>query len=883
MASEPFCLLKQLKVGSYENCVILTYNADLFFFEQVVLPTLRSHGCNNNLVLMDLKQYEASLVSASRHLGSLGKLYSVLPVKAFGAFHPKLILQAGEKTGRLILGSGNLTVRGFSSNWELFTEVHRDKDGLADGLFQQMWSFVRSISRNAVGAVDRQLSQFEDTSRWLTETARLPDWPRLLAAQPNGPSITDQLHGLVRDRNVRRLIVISPFFDHDLRGLRELSAKFQPEQVWLIVQQDKVSLPGAVAVNLERLCVTDFEPPHSEKAAKAYLHAKAYILETDTGDFCLWGSPNCSSPAIVDTKNVELAILHTGKRGTFVNALGISDLLKKSRCIDPSNLTVRTDSSSNDEKAFRLVGAELCDDTIRVYLADAAFMPSVTIGRLLFFVSQQTLQEVGAKRETEGVFTAKVPLRHDKGVVICRLVLNDGTEDIVSSPAAVHFAAEIAKATPSRHSSDLDRISRAIQAGSSDWAKGLEQAYDLLFKIDQVEAAHASQQAQKGIAHKGSDASDDNAEKPEEIKEFDYFVGIGPIAAKKGVSPASVILQDMLRALTAQMLRGIEKDGDDVDADDVDVWKYQEEAESDSAESGGTITLEVPMDADDALRAHRGLRNCYRRLMRQLAERYEAIRDKDRNVEGDEFWRLGAVNVLLINGCQRRLKNWESLGQVLAPEDVLSEYLPSVAVMLGRVRVLAHDCSGPLAMKATCDFSDQHIRRAGATTAVILSSLAMVRRQWLQQPLFIRGKDDPNSYPHFIEIVAARSLATLLRLGLLPTLSEFTAIVEEIMSASEWCASLGTEAVQQSFRVLVQRATIIVKAEDTFDAKYPPTPVASMKEGAWVCAPSTGVTEVLKIRGSNVELLRCGGNRKKDGAVKVSAQFVVPTGLSRSS
>ena len=108
MATDPFPLLQRLKVGSYENCAIVTYNADLFFFEQVVLPTLRSHGCNNNLILMDLKQYEASLLSAAHDLRSLGKSYSVWPVSATGAFHPKLIFQSGRRGGRLILGSGNL-------------------------------------------------------------------------------------------------------------------------------------------------------------------------------------------------------------------------------------------------------------------------------------------------------------------------------------------------------------------------------------------------------------------------------------------------------------------------------------------------------------------------------------------------------------------------------------------------------------------------------------------------------------------------------------------------------------------------------------------------------------------------------------------------------
>src|SRR5262245_57802176 len=119
MAIELYPLLKHLQVGSYDNCVILTYGADLYFFEQVVWPILRSRGCYNNLVIMDSRQYESAITTASALLYRLGKSYSTWPVAATIAFHPKLILQTNESEGRLILGSGNLTVRGFSANWEL--------------------------------------------------------------------------------------------------------------------------------------------------------------------------------------------------------------------------------------------------------------------------------------------------------------------------------------------------------------------------------------------------------------------------------------------------------------------------------------------------------------------------------------------------------------------------------------------------------------------------------------------------------------------------------------------------------------------------------------------------------------------------------------------
>lgn len=882
MANEPFPLLKRLKVGSYENCVIVTYNADLFFFEQVVLPTLRSHGCNNNLVVMDLRQYEASLLSGGNRLASLGKTYSVWPVSVPGAFHPKLILQSGQRNGRLILGSGNLTVRGFSSNWELFTEIQRNSEGDNDQLFHEVWSFVRSVSEGVVGAAERQLHQVEETSKWLLETPEPSGWPRVLVGVPGRPSIASQLRELIGDSKVRRLVVLAPFFDANLRAVRELADILNPRQFWLVVQPDTVSLPGAVATKMKQLRLVKFEAPQKEKSAGAYLHAKAYIIETEDGDYCLWGSPNCSSAAIVNPTNVELAILHAGRRGEFVKKLNLSRLLKKDCCIDPSSLTVSENESESSEVAFRLVGAEVLNDTIHVLLADTRFKPQVMAGHLVFYAGDQVIEQVDAEREAEGVFVGKCVLPQDKGTILCRLVLNDEGTDSTSAPAAVHFASEIARATPSRRSGDIDRISRAIQSGSADWAKGLEQVCELLFKIETSVPTDDMRAAKAGVARKKPAPDDGGSEEPEEIKEYEYFVGSGKSPAGKGRSAASLLLEDILGALTAQMQRGLEEDSDETEADEEDLRRYQEEAESGSAESGGTVTFDLVMDPDDALRGHRKLRNGYRRVMRQLCHRYENLRDNESQITGDELWRLGAVNLLLMNGCERELNAALAVGAVLVPEDILADYLPAIEIILGRVRVLANNETGPLAMKAELDSTDQHIRRSAATTSLLLAALVEARRRWLKKPEYIRGKDTRNSPSYLSEIIAARSYTTFMRLGLLPTTEDFVAVAEDTMHRSGWLTQIGVSTLQKSFRELSRRANVIVTTEDAYDANHPPTPINAVKEGAWICAPSTGVTEILKVSGKNVELARIGGSKEDKGVVKVAGRFVVPTGLART-
>lgn len=339
----------------------------------------------------------------------------------------------------------------------------------------------------------------------------------------------------------------------------------------------------------------------------------------------------------------------------------------------------------------------------------------------------------------------------------------------------------------------------------------------------------------------------------------------------------------MLCALTSQIIRDVKQDAEDLNIDEEDAWKYQEEIESDSAESGGADTLQDQIAPDDALRAHKKLRNGYRRLIRKMTQRCESLRDGENSIGVEEFWRLGAVNLLLLNGCERTLNNTKYKDSVLVPEDILSDYLPAIAIMFGRVRLLASvtGSSGPLALKAKLA-PDQHVRRLGVTTAVILSALLEARHRWLQQPEYVRGKDVPHGQADVVEIVAARSLSTLIRLGLQPTSETFAEFAKETMQQSCWLSGIGIPVLQKWFHELSRRAKLIIKAEDEYDSKHTSTPSNAVKEGAWVCAPSTGVTEVMKVIGKNVELAMIGENTKEKKRLLVTVQMVVPTGMVRS-
>ena len=67
--------------------------------------------------------------------------------------------------------------------------------------------------------------------------------------------------------------------------------------------------------------------------------------------------------------------------------------------------------------------------------------------------------------------------------MICRLVLQDESGEQESTPAALHFLADLAEATPTRLQIQMKRAIAAIRSGTWEWAEGLEDVYELVVKI----------------------------------------------------------------------------------------------------------------------------------------------------------------------------------------------------------------------------------------------------------------------------------------------------------------------------------------------------------------------------------------------------------------
>ena len=125
----PPALLRARVVEDAHEILVCTYTADLRFFEATCLPEARSVRARVTVVHDD-----AVSVTPAEELRHAGTTYADVPVRcrSGGAFHPKLLLIAGEDRAVAAIGSGNATSAGWHHNAELWTVLGADADDWPD-------------------------------------------------------------------------------------------------------------------------------------------------------------------------------------------------------------------------------------------------------------------------------------------------------------------------------------------------------------------------------------------------------------------------------------------------------------------------------------------------------------------------------------------------------------------------------------------------------------------------------------------------------------------------------------------------------------------------------------------------------------------------------
>lgn len=367
-------LFEAFAEAHYHTSVVTTFGIDFGAYENIVLPRLRGAGCHNNLVLADHQMLAQSLGGAAEPPAEAGRLYGVSSGIAPGAFHPKVFLQLGRKRGRLMLGSANITTAGLAGNLELVNVVRAGKAQPGEQqLVSAAWQYLLTLLDTDSLAVREQLAWARPRAPWVAgeagpgEDVMLTDGTiaALLVPAP-GSGIGEQFVARM-DGAVRRLVVLSPYWDPKLEALTNLREALEPAQTAILIDPATRAFPRDA-----------FEPDsgvilyHRDGfRAGRFIHAKLFIAETAEADHVLVGSANCTIAALgkpgFQGTNIEACLYRRLPAGTVLEALGLTTVMTDERRLAAEALPdfVGVETSAEDAPSAGVAGhLEIYADTL---------------------------------------------------------------------------------------------------------------------------------------------------------------------------------------------------------------------------------------------------------------------------------------------------------------------------------------------------------------------------------------------------------------------------------------------------------------------------------------------------------------------------------------
>ena len=561
-----------------------TYSVDPAFYDSFIERRLRRSGCENNILLADSSMLTRALNATPAAFRLAGRRYAIVPVSVDGCFHPKIHLRFGRDKARLIVSSANATAAGWCRNLEVLADVDwsvRDEESPTGALIRKVYDYLMHWLKDvSVDSIQYKCRMIKRESPWLRdlsdneEDIELPDGSLVNVFCERGgdsPSILRQFVDRVKDERPKRLIVMSPYWDAQLRGWRELRKAFRDCETDIVLDPERNAFPVDALTSKDDV---EFRVLKAAANRKRFPHAKMILIETRSADHVLFGSANCSDDALgfrsKGSRNAEVCVYRRVAPGSVRNALDL-DLKTKLRRSD-----------------LRPVVPEDEEDDSGVERFDAGYIE--LSGRTLGWYPTQGIDGVGATIQL-GKFSAEVHVSHGRfcaelasqpnEVLVAVVTLRSGE---ISRPVIVYDERALRRAAPGQIDGRLREAFERIRSGEED-ILDLAQFAHIIFAPDVVREGRSG----VGGRNERSRRGDRKATVYDTAEQFRQAVTLEPASGASG--RFSVDDPGLLQVL-AIVMRGVGAIGASEDAEsreresDSELEAGDSEDDADLAEAG---------------------------------------------------------------------------------------------------------------------------------------------------------------------------------------------------------------------------------------------------------------------------------------------------------
>ena len=321
--------------GKYHSCILTCYNFDFSFFEEQVLPKLRTANIKNINVFADGHFLEQAQELTTGREFYFNKTYNFLPVYEKGVFHPKILFLTGVKHGLLIIGSGNITSSGLSTNDEIWGAFHLSTTENENApLFKEVWDYLQNFTSINYGFLLHKIDWIKKYSPWLDNLPSVVSSTFLQTINQSisfventiNSSIYQQLSEIVPKENLQSITVVSPYYDKNGQFIKQLFVDFQPIQMNCIVDTKSGLLPTELDSTHQQIISfydwSDCVEKYNEIVNR--LHAKMILFKySDGSEYLLLGSANASMAAMGSLSSNSIARINYGNKILYAELKGL--------------------------------------------------------------------------------------------------------------------------------------------------------------------------------------------------------------------------------------------------------------------------------------------------------------------------------------------------------------------------------------------------------------------------------------------------------------------------------------------------------------------------------------------------------------------------------
>jgi len=279
--------------GEFETAFLITYTLNLRFFEQLVLPRLNRLGVVNVGILVDEHGYQTSLDDP---LGQelCGKSYVVGTSPYTSSLQHAKALWIHGKRDLVYVGSHNLTMPGFNDQLEITAKLDSRDNSHIEAL---------SELHRAISTISQDTGYLQQIWSKVTQPNQTASKPTIHFLWSGEKGLLQQLTHIIG--NVEKVRVLTPFLDSE--ALADLKRQFGASDVTLIIPNEGADTPLVAAMK----AVPKLKP--LRVGAGIRLHAKAYSFQSETRQWLVLGSANCTHAGLIkgipDGGNVEFLVV----------------------------------------------------------------------------------------------------------------------------------------------------------------------------------------------------------------------------------------------------------------------------------------------------------------------------------------------------------------------------------------------------------------------------------------------------------------------------------------------------------------------------------------------------------------------------------------------